>query len=273
MRSKITVVGAGDGCGHVPLLLAQRGYADLVVLDAVAGRAADVARDVAQASALLDREPRITGTDDWAEASGSNIVILAADRGVVESATPNIAQRCPDAVVIVVTEPVEEMCAILRDATLFTRSHVFGVLGIAQTARLRAAIADEAGVSIRDVTALVLGGPGGHAVPLLSHTTVAGQPVRRVLDAESLSRLVADVDEHSDAATIAAAVRVAVDAIIGDTRRVLVCTALCQGEFGIQGRFAGVPVRIGREGIYEFVDLSLDERERELLAQASRFAR
>ena len=269
MRSKITVVGAGDGSAYIALLLAERDYADLVVLDAVEGRASELARDVAQASALLDHEPRITGTDDWAEASGSNVVILAADRDVVAGSTQDIARRCPDAVVIVITEPVEEMCAILRDATLFTRSRVFGVVGIAQTARLRAAIADEADVSIRDVTALVLGGPGGRAVPLMSHTTVAGQPVGRVLDAQRLSRLAADVTEHSDLATIAAAVRVAVDAIIGDTRRVLVCTALCQGEFGIQGRFAGVPVRVGREGIYEFVDLSLDERERELLSRAA----
>lgn len=269
MRSKITVVGSDDVSAGVALLLAQRDYADLVVLDAAEGRAADLARDVAQASALLDHEPRITGTADWADASGSDVVILAADRDAVAGSTQEIARRCPDAVVIVVTEPVEEMCTILRDATLFTRSHVFGVLGIAQTARLRAAIADETGVSVRDVTALVLGGPGGHAVPLLSHTTVAGQPVRRVLDAQRLSRLASDVTEHGDSATIAAAVRVAVDAIIGDTRRVLVCTALCQGEFGIQGRFAGVPVRLGREGIYEFVDLSLDERERELLAQAA----
>jgi malate dehydrogenase len=263
------VVGAGQVGAHVALLLAQRDYADLVVLDADDGRAGDAARDVAQASALLDHEPRIAGTDDWAEASGSNIVVLTADRDVITASVGDIARRCPDAVVIVVSEPVEEMCTILRDATLFTRSHVFGVVGIAQTARLRAAIAEEADVSIRDVTALVLGGPGGHAVPLLSHTTVAGQPVRRLLDGQRLSGLAARVAEHSDSATLAAAVRVAVDAIIGDTRRVLVCTALCQGEFGIQGRFAGVPVRIGREGIYEFVDLTLDEREHRLLTQAA----
>lgn len=265
MTSKITVVGREVTTAAIALLLAQRDCADLVLLDA-GGAAPAPARDAAEAAVLLGGEPRVTGAEDWAEAAGSSLVVICADRETVARSSGEISRRCPDAVVIVVSDPVEEMCMLVREATLFTRSHVLGVRGIARSARLRAALAREAEASVHDVAAMVLESPGGQAVPVLTNAMICGSAVRDVVDPDRVAAITGEAGAPVGVAAVAAAVRVAVDAIVADTRRLLVCTALCEGEYGIEGRFAGVPVRLGRGGIEEIVEIPLDDRERALLA-------
>jgi malate dehydrogenase len=270
VKSKITVVGAGEPGATATLLLARRDYAELVLLDADGDLARARALDIAHAATAAGHEPLVSGTADWSEAAGASIVVIAADRASVEGVTADLARCCPDAIVMVAGEPVAELCQIVRDATLFTRQRVLGVSGVVEVARLRTAIARELGVSVHDVTALVAGGPGDAAVMLLSHTSVAGTPVVELLDVDRL-RAVTETARHagSGPAAVAAAVCEVTDAIVRDRRRVLPCVALCQGEYGVEGAFTIVPVRLGQDGIEEIVEVSLTESEREALARAT----
>lgn len=270
MRSKITVVGAGDLGATVALLLAQRDYSELVLLDADGDLARTRALDVANAAAVGDREPLVTGTADWSEAAGASIVVVAADRDSVARVCGDLARCCPDAIVVVARQPVAELCRLVRDATLFTRQRVIGVDGVAEAARLRAAVARELRVSVRDVAALVAGGPGDALVPLLAHASVAGTPLRDLLDGERLQAVVEAARRgEGGPAAVAAAVCEIADAIVSDRRRVLPCAALCQGEYGLDGVFATVPVRLGLDGIEEIVEVALSDDEREQIARLS----
>lgn len=270
MRGKLTVVGAGEVGATIALLLAQRDYAEVVLLDADGDVARARALDVANAAAAADREPLVTGTADWSEAAGATLVVIAADRVSVEGATDDLARCCPDARVVVAGEPVGELCHLVRDATLFTRQRVIGVSGVVESARLRASVARELGVSAHDVFALVAGGPGEELVPLVSHTSVAGAPITELLDRGRLDAVLhAARSGESGPAAVAAAACAITDAIRLDRLRTLSCAALCQGEYGIDGRFAVVPVRLGRDGIEEVVELAVSDDERAALARVS----
>jgi malate dehydrogenase len=264
------VVGAGEVATTAALLIARHDHADVVLLDADGDRARAGARDVAHACVVAGHEPRVTGTADWSEAAGASIVVIAAGRDAVAGVCADLARCCPDAIVVVAGEPVAELCKLVRDSTLFTRQRVIGVDGVVEAARLRAAVARELCVSVRDVTALVAGGPGDALVPLLSHISVAGTPLRDRLDADALKAVVEEAAGNgaNGPAGIAAAASEIADAIVRDRGLVLPCAALCQGEYGIDGAFATVPVRLGAEGIEEIVEVELDAGERERLARA-----
>jgi malate dehydrogenase len=264
------VVGAGEVGVTVALLLAQRDYAEVVLLDADGDVARARALDVAHAATAADHEPLVTGTADWSEAAGAALVVVAADRATVEGVTDDLSRCCPDARVVVAGEPVAELCHVVRDATLFTRQRVIGVSGVVEAARLRTAVARELGVSVRDVDALVAGGPGDELVELLSHTSVAGAPITELLDAGRIDAILQVARRgHAGSGAVAAAACAIADAIWLDRRRTLSCAALCQGEYGIDGRFAVVPVRLGSDGIEEIVELELSDGERDALARAS----
>ena len=290
MRTKITVVGAGNVGATCVQRLAERDYADVVLVDADGGLAAGTALDVAQAGPVLGYEPRLTGAGGYEETAGSEVVVIAAgspgrsgtsgsdllsaNASLVREVSGRIAERSPDAVVIVVTDPVEAMCHVVYDATAFPRERVVGMGGIVDSARLRVLLASELRVSARDVEAVVLGGRGELMVPVLSSTTVAGVPVAQLV---APGRLAAIVERARDgeaelgrllgsgsaSAAPAAGVLAMVDAIVLDQRRVLPCAALCRGDYGLDGVFAGVPVRLGGDGIEEIValDLAGDERD------------
>jgi malate dehydrogenase len=206
--------------------------------------------------------------------------LLSKNREIVQDVAKEVADRSPDAIVIVVTNPLDAMCHAAFDTTGFPRPRVIGMAGILDSARFRTFIAWELGVSVRDVTGFVLGGHGDTMVPVVSYTSVAGVPVTQKISNERLEEIVqrtrdggAEVvkllQKGSAFYAPAAAVAEMVDAIVLDQKRVLPCAALCQGEFGIDGLFVGVPVKLGAEGVEEIVEIELTDTEREELQKSA----
>jgi malate dehydrogenase len=296
MRSKITVVGAGDVGATVAQHLAQRGYSDLVLVDVQEGLPQGKALDLDQAGAVRGYDASVIGGNDYEETGGSEVVVitsglprkpdmsredlLQANREIVGGVCRQVAERSPDAVVIVVTNPLDAMCHVALEATGFPRQRVIGMAGILDSARLRAFLARELGVSTDEVTVLVLGGHGDTMVPVLSTAQVGGSPVRKLLAPERLEEIVqrtrdggAEVIELLGSGSAfyapAAAVVEMVDAILLDRKRLLPCTALCQGEYGINNLFVGVPVRLGSGGVEAIVEIELEDEEREQLQRSA----
>src|SRR3982751_1061992 len=206
--------------------------------------------------------------------------LLEINKSIVADVSQQVKERSPDAIVIVVTNPLDAMCHVAFDVTQFPRQRVIGMAGILDSARFRTFLAWELGVSVRDVTGFVLGGHGDTMVPVVSYTNVAGIPIRQKIDDGRLEEIVqrtrdggAEVvkllQKGSAFYAPSAAVAEMVDSIIYDQKRVLPCAALCQGEFGIDGLFVGVPVRLGAEGIEEIVEIDLDDDERGELAKSA----
>src|ERR671923_601189 len=296
MRRKITVVGAGNVGATTVQRLAERDYADLVVVDIVEGMPQGKALDLNQAGPVVGYEPNVVGTNTYDETSGSDIVVitsglprkpgmsrddlLAANKEIVEGVTREVSQRSPDAIIICVTNPLDAMCHITLEVSGFPRQRVVGMAGILDSARFRTFLAWELGVSVRDVTGFVLGGHGDTMVPVVSYTNVAGVPIRQKIADDRLEEIVqrtrdggAEVVKllQSGSAYYAPAAAVAemVDAIVLDQKRVLPCAALCQGEYGFDNLFVGVPVKLGRSGVEEIVEIELSEEEKEELQRSA----
>ena len=296
MRRKITVVGAGNVGATTAQRLAERDYADVVLVDIVEGMPQGKALDLNQAGPVVGFEPNVIGTNGYDETSGSEIVVitsglprkpgmsrddlLAANREIVEGVTREVANRSPDSIIIAVTNPLDAMCHVALDASGFPRQRVVGMAGILDSARFRTFLAWELGVSARDVTGFVLGGHGDTMVPITSYTNVAGVPVSQRIDASRLEEIVqrtrdggAEVVKllKSGSAFYApsAAVAEMIDSIVYDQKRVLPCAALCNGEYGIDGLFVGVPVKLGKEGVEEILEIELSDDEREDLHRSA----
>jgi malate dehydrogenase len=206
--------------------------------------------------------------------------LLAANRDVVSSVTREVAERSPDSIIICVTNPLDAMCHVTLDVSGFPRQRVVGMAGILDSARFRTFLAWELGVSVRDVTGFVLGGHGDTMVPIVSYTNVAGVPVAQKIDSKRIEEIVqrtrdggAEVVKllKSGSAYYApsAAVVEMVDSILHDQKRVLPCAALCQGEYGIDNLFVGVPVKLGKDGVEEIVEIDLSDAEKAELQQSA----
>jgi malate dehydrogenase len=296
MRNKITVVGAGNVGATTAQRLAERDYADIVLVDIVEGMPQGKVLDLNQAGPVVGYEANLTGTNGYDETSGSDIVVitsgfprqpgmsrddlLSKNKEIVGGVAKQVADRSPDAIVIVVTNPLDAMCHVALDVTQFPRQRVIGMAGVLDSARFRTFLAWELGVSVRDVTGFVLGGHGDTMVPVVSYSNVAGVPIRQKISDGRIEEIVqrtrdggAEVvkllQKGSAFYAPAAAVAEMVDSIIHDQKRVLPCAALCQGEFGIEGLFVGVPVRLGREGVEEIVAIDLENDEKEQLAKSA----
>jgi malate dehydrogenase len=295
-RKKITVVGAGNVGATTAQRLAERDYADVVLVDIVEGMPQGKALDLNQSGPVVGYEPNVVGTNGYEETAGSDIVVitsgfprqpgmsrddlLAKNKEIVGGVAEQVKDRSPDAIVIVVTNPLDAMCHVAYDATQFPRQRVIGMAGILDSARFRTFLAWELGVSVRDVTGFVLGGHGDTMVPVVSYTNVAGVPIRQKIADDRLEEIVqrtrdggAEVvkllQKGSAFYAPAAATAEMVDAIVHDQKRVLPCAALCQGEFGIDGLFVGVPVRLGAEGIEEIIEIDLDDAEKSELENSA----
>ena len=269
--------------------LAERDYADVVLVDIVEGMPQGKALDLNQSGPVLGYEAKVVGTNGYEETSGSEIVVitsgfprqpgmsrddlLAKNKEIVGGVAAEVKDRSPDAIVIVVTYPLDAMCHVAFDTTQFPRQRVIGMAGILDSARFRTFLAWELGVSVRDVTGFVLGGHGDTMVPVVSYTNVAGVPIRQKISDDRLEEIVqrtrdggAEVvkllQKGSAFYAPSAAVLEMVDSIVFDQKRVLPCAALCQGEYGLDGLFVGVPVRLGAEGVEEIVEIDLDDAER-----------
>src|SRR5947199_48290 len=291
MRRKITIVGAGATGATAAHILAAGDYADVVLTDIKDGLPQGKALDLNQMGPVLGFEPRITGTNDYEETAGSDVVVVTAglprspgmsrddlvttNEKIVGSVTEQAISQSPEAILVVVSNPLDAMCHVAKNVSDWPKNRVFGMAGILDTARFSTFIAWETGASVKDVTAMVLGGHGDQMVPVVSATTVGGVPLTKLADAERIEAMVERtakgggeiVNLLGTSAWYApgAAAAQMVDAIMLDEKRVLPCTAFLEGEYGIDGLYMGVPVKLGRDGIEEIVELDLGDDERAAL--------
>ena len=295
MRRKVTVVGAGNVGATVAQEVARRDYADVVLVDIKEGLPQGKALDLNEAGPVLGYEPTIVGSNAYDETIGSDVVVITAglprkpgmsrddlvmtNEEIVASVTRESVDRSPDAILVVVSNPLDAMCHVAKDVSGWSRERVVGMAGILDTARFRTFVAWETGSSAKDVAAMVLGGHGDQMVPVVSATNVGGIPLRRLISDERIEAIVERtrkgggeiVELLATSAWYApgAAVAEMVDAIMLDQKRVLPCTALLEGEYGIDGLYIGVPVKLGSGGVEEIVELELSDDERAELEKSA----
>ena len=294
MRRKVTVVGAGNVGATCAQELARRDYCDVVLVDIKEGLPQGKALDINQSAPVLGYEPSVIGTNGYDETAGSEVVVITAglprqpgmsrddlvatNENIVKSVTEQVVAASPDAVLIVVSNPLDAMCHVAKNVSGFPKERVFGQAGILDTARFRTFIAWETGSSVKDVHALVLGGHGDQMVPIVSAATVGGVPLTKLAPDDRIQAMVERtavgggeiVKLLGTSAWYApgAAAAQMVDAVCLDEKRLLPCTAYLEGEYGIEDLYMGVPVRLGTGGIEEIVELDLSDGERQML-QAS----
>ncbi|MFM8944584.1 MAG: malate dehydrogenase [Actinomycetota bacterium] len=284
---RVTVVGSGF-VGHTTAMrLVERGF-EVVLTDIVEGLPQGLALDMRQSSPVVGFEPRITGTNDYADTAGSDVVVITAgfprqpgmsrmdllgkNAGIVREVVQRIAPTSPDAIIIVVTNPLDEMTYLAADTSGFPKERVIGMAGVLDSARLRWFIAEELGVSPLTVEAMTLGSHGDSMVPLPGHATVGGKRLTDLVDGATLERLfqrtrdggaeiVGLLKKGSAYYAPSASVVQMVEAIAGMTDAVLPVAAWCTGQYGIDGVYVGVPARLGARGVAEIVELDLSSGE------------
>ena len=290
-RVKVTVVGAGNVGSTCAQVLATRDYADVIVVDIIENLPQGKALDIDQMGAVLGFEPNVVGSNGYDETAGSDVVVITAgvprspgmsrddlvatNEKIVKDVTEKVVAASPEAILIVVSNPLDAMCHVAKNVSGRPKERVFGMAGILDTARFSAFIAWETGASVKDVTAMVLGGHGDQMVPVVSATTVGGVPLRKLVSDDRIAAMVERtargggeiVNLLGTSAWYApgAAAAQMVGSIMLDEKRVLPVTAYLEGEYGIDGLYMGVPVKLGSTGVEQIVELDLDEREQELL--------
>jgi len=294
-RRKVTVVGAGNVGATCAQELARRDYCDVALVDIKEGLAAGKALDINQAGAILGYEPRVQGSTEYEITAGSDVVVITAgvprtgdmsrddlvttNEGIVASVTEEAAGQSPDAILVVVSNPLDAMCHVAKNVSGWPKNRVFGMAGILDTARLSTFIAWESQASVKDITSMVLGGHGDQMVSVVSATTVGGVPLRKLVSADRTSELVARtaggggeivklLGTSAWYAPGAAAAQI-VDSVMLDEKRVLPCTAYLEGEYGIEDLYIGLPVKLGAGGIEEIVELELSDEEQRLLRESA----
>ncbi len=288
-RSRVTVIGAGNVGATTAQRIAEAGLADVILVDIVEGLPQGKGLDLAEAAPVVDHDARVTGTNDYVDTAGSDIVVvtsglarqpgmsrddlLTKNAGIVRSVVEQAAKHSPDAILIVVTNPLDAMCHVAFQASGFPRERVLGMAGVLDSARFRTFIAAELGVSVEDTHAFVLGGHGDTMVPLPRYSTVAGVPITELLSAERVKALcdrtanggaevVALLKTGSAFYAPAASTFEMVESILLDRKRVLPCAVLLQGEFGVDGLFVGVPVVLGEGGLERVFEIELTADEK-----------
>jgi len=297
MVNRITVVGAGNVGATAAQRLAEKELARQVILvDIAEGIPQGKGLDQWQSAPIELYDTRVIGTNGYDETADSDIVIITAgiarkpgmsrddlmntNAGIVKSVCEQVARTSPNAILIVVSNPLDVMCYVAKKVTGFPRNRVLGMAGVLDTARYRAFLADALDVSVRDIQAMVLGGHGDTMVPIISYTTVSGIPVTQLLDRATLDKIV-DRTRNGGAEIVgylktgsayyapsAGAVQMA-EAIVKDQRRILPCAAWLEGEYGMSGLFLGVPCKIGRNGLEKVLEVELTSAEREALGKSA----
>ena len=297
MVNKITVVGAGNVGATAAQRIAEKELARTVVM-------VDVADGIPQGKGLDQWESapielfdsRVIGSNRYDETAGSDLVVITAgiarkpgmsrddllntNAGIVKSVSEQVAKTSPDAIVIVVSNPLDVMCYVAKEVTGFPRERVIGMAGVLDTARYRSFIAEALDVSVRDIQAMVLGGHGDTMVPLISYTTVSGIPIGQLMKKDRLDAIVdrarnggAEIVKYLKTgsayyAPSSGAVQM-VEAIVLDQKRILPCSAWLEGEYGLKGLFLGVPVKLGRRGIEQILEITLTPDEQAALAKSA----
>jgi len=288
-RLKVTVVGAGNVGGTAAQRLAEQNVYDVVLVDIAPGMPQGKALDMTQAGPVCGYDTRVVGTNGYEETAGSAVAIitsgiprkpgmsrdelLATNAKIVTGVVKELVKRSPDIILVLVTNPLDAMTYVAHKVSGLPKQRVLGMAGVLDSARFRAFIAEALNVPAVDVQAMVLGGHGDTMVPLLKHTTVKGRPIAELLPKDKLNALVKRTQDGGAEivnllktgsafyAPAASAVDM-VEAMLKDQKRVLPCAVKCEGEYGIDGLFVGVPARLGRKGVesIEQYDLSADEK-------------
>lgn len=295
-RYKITVVGAGMVGGTTAQRLAERDYADVVLLDVVEGLPQGKALDILESGPIESYDTHLVGTNNYDDTANSDIVVITSgsprkpgmsrddllqiNAKIVRDVTQNIVARSPQAILIVISNPLDAMVTLAKEVSGFPKNRVMGMAGILDTARYRTFLSVELGISVEDISALVLGGHGDLMVPLPRYTAVAGIPLPKLLDPARIGAIVertrnggAEIVQLLKTGSAfyapSAAACEMVDAIARDKKRLLPCAAYLEGEYGINGVFLGVPCVLGANGIEEVIEIDLDEAEKSALSKSA----
>jgi malate dehydrogenase len=295
MRKKVTVVGAGNVGANCALRIADQELADVVLVDVVDGVPQGKGLDILESGPIQGYDVNITGTNGYEETANSDVVVitagfprkpgmsrddlLLANYEIVKNSTEQVVKYSPNSILILVTNPLDAMCWAAWKVSGFSRNRVIGMAGVLDTARYRTFIAEALGVSVENITAMVLGGHGDTMVPLVRYTNVSGIPLTELLPADKIDALVtrtrnggAEIVKYLKTgsayyAPSAAAVEM-VASILKDKKKVLPCAALLQGEYGVKDLFVGVPVKLGSNGIEKIYEVSLTDSEKAELAKS-----
>ncbi len=296
MRSKITVVGAGFVGSTLVQRLAERDYADVVMFDIIPNMPQGKALDMLQAGPVLGYDSLVTGTNDYADTANSDIVVITSgfprkpgmtrddlvkkNQEIITQVTQEVVKYSPDSIIIMVTNPLDAMAQLAHHISGFPRNRIIGMAGVLDTARFRTFIAQELGVSVRDVQAYVLGGHGDTMVPLARMCSVAGVPISQLMPAERIEQIVQRTrDGGAEIVKLlgtgsayfapSASVLQMVDSILLDKKMIMPCAVYLQGEYGINGLFVGVPAKLGARGLEEVVEIELTAEEQALLKKSA----
>lgn len=296
MRKKITVVGAGMVGATLGQRIAERDYADVALVDVIPNMPMGKALDLLEAGPILGYDSLVIGSNGYAETAGSDIVVITSglprkpgmsrddllrkNQEIVTGVVQQVVEQSPNCIIIIVTNPLDAMAQLAYKVSGFPRERVMGMAGVLDTARFRTFIAQELGVSVRDVSAYVLGGHGDTMVPLVRFTTVAGVPVSKLIPAERLAQIVQRTRDGgaeivnllgSGSAFYApsAAVAQMIDSIVLDKKMILPCAVYLQGEYGIKDLFVGVPAKLGARGVEEVIQIELTSDERAALQKSA----
>ncbi|MDY6834794.1 MAG: malate dehydrogenase [Chloroflexota bacterium] len=294
MRSKVTIVGAG-GVGFATAYgIAEKGYADVVLIDVVKGLAKGRALDIIQCSSILQMDTHVLGTDRYGESADSDIVVVSAGIGrkpnmsrdelleanatVIRGVVGEVVKYSPDCIILVVTNPLDPLVWLALYTSKFSRDRVIGLSGLLDSARFKALVAAELNVSAKGISACIMGAHGDTMVPVLRLCTVGGIPITQLLPAKRLTDIVKRTIEggaeivslQGSSATLAPAAAVVqmVDAILLDRKEILPCSVYLNGEYGIRG-VVGVPVKLGKKGLEQVLQIELTEKERSALKKSA----
>lgn len=288
-RKKISIVGAGHVGANAALWIALKEIADVVLIDIVEGMPAGKALDIMEAGPVEGFDTAVTGSNDYRDLIGSDLVITTAglprkpgmtrsdliekNAAIVRGVVEEVVKNCPQAILMVVTNPLDVMVHVAWKLSGLPPQRIIGMAGALDSARLRAFVAAELGVSVEDVQAMVIGGHADEMVPLKRYTTVSGVPVTQLLSPEKVDRLIERTKKaggeivgllKTGSAYYAPSACIAElsEAIIKDKKRLIPCAAYCKGKYGLNGVFVGVPVVLGSEGVEEIVEIELDSEEK-----------
>lgn len=296
MRKKVTVIGAGNVGATCAVRIAGKELADVVLVDIAEGVPQGKGLDILESGPIEGYDVLVTGANTYEPTAKSDIVVitagfprkpgmsrddlLMANYEVVRSATEQAVRQSPDAILILVTNPLDAMCWTAHQVSRFPRHRVIGMAGVLDTARYRTFIAQELNVAVENITALVLGGHGDTMVPIVRLTTVGGIPLTELLDQSTIDRLVqrtrdggAEIVKYLKTGSAyyapASATVEMVESILKDKKKVLPCAAYLEGEYGISGLFVGVPVKLGSEGIEKIYEVKLAQEEKQALDKSA----
>jgi malate dehydrogenase len=296
VNRKVTIVGAGQVGATLAQRIVDHELADVVLVDVVADRSQGKSLDIQQGAPIIGTDARIVGAKSYVETAGSDVVVVTAgvarkpgmsrddllqtNAGIVGACVEKAAPRSPGAILIIASNPLDAMCHVALSASGFPKERVFGMAGVLDTARLRAFIALELGVSVENVCAFVLGGHGDSMVPLPRCSAIAGMPLTELLPQERIDAIVArTADAGAEIVHLlktgsayfapAAAAMEMIDAVLKDKHKILPCSCYLSGEFGIEGLYVGVPAQLGARGIEKIWQIRLTENEQAALRRSA----